>query len=147
MTARAVDRLIGLSLAAFALVCLVEAYRIWNGWDGTGTMALIVGAIFAALAVLFAASPSAGGTPVRRPTRGEWFGMVGIGGPFAVYLVVVDRLGYVLSTWLLLAVVSKLIAPTRIAVILVWTGAVAVGSYVVFKRYLMMYLPAGVLGF
>ena len=110
MSPKVADRVIGLVLALWGSVCLGEAYRIWNGWDGTGTMPLIVGGIFIALAVLF--------------------------------LV----LGYVISTWLLLAVVSKLIAPTRMAVILVWTGAVAIGSYILFRRYLMMYLPTGLLG-
>lgn len=143
---KSVDRVIGLVLAAFGLLCLVEAYRIWNGWDGTGTMALLVGGILTVLAALFFLVPSAERTSVAWPARTEWFGMAAIGGPFALYLIVMTWLGYVLSTWLLLAVVSKLIAPTRMATILVWTGAVAIGSYIVFKRYLMMYLPAGVLG-
>ena len=146
MSPKVADRVIGLVLALWGSVCLGEAYRIWNGWDGTGTMPLIVGGIFIALAVLFLVLPSADSAAIAGPTRHEWFGMVAVGGPFALYLIVMNWLGYVISTWLLLAVVSKLIAPTRMAVILVWTGAVAIGSYILFRRYLMMYLPTGLLG-
>jgi hypothetical protein len=146
MRPKVVDRVLGVVLAMFAVLCLGEAYRIWNGWDGTGTMALIVGGVFTILAVRFLVFPSAEHTAIEPPSRNEWFGMAAVGGPFALYLIVINWLGYVLSTWLLLAVVSKLIAPTRTAAILAWTGAVAIGTYILFKRYLMMYLPAGVLG-
>lgn len=141
-----VDRIIGLVMAGFGLLCLTEAYRIWNGWDGTGTMVLLVGGIFSVLSAIYLLFPSPDTTSIQWPSRKEWLSIGLIGGPFALYLTFMNWLGYMISTWLFLAIVAKYISPTRISVILIWTGAVAIGTYIVFKKYLMMYLPGGFLG-
>lgn len=141
-----VDRIIGLVMAGLGLLCLTEAYRIWNGWDGTGTMALLVGGIFSVLSAIYLLFPSPDTTSIQWPSRKEWLSIGLIGGPFALYLTFMNWLGYMISTWLFLAIVAKYISPTRISVILIWTGTVAIGTYIVFKKYLMMYLPGGFLG-
>jgi len=133
-------------MGAFGFLCLIEAYRIWNGWDGTGVMALIVGGIFIPLSVIFLVFPSSGDKSILWPSKREWFSLGIIGGPFALYIFFMNWLGYPFSTWLFLAVVAKYISPTRTTRIIIWTGMVAIGTYVVFKRYLMMYLPTGFLG-
>ena len=143
---KSADRIIGLVMAGFGLLCLIEAYRIWNGWDGTGTMALIVAGIFIALSIIFLAFPSHEKTSIQWPNKQEWLSIGFIGGPFALYIIFMNWLGYAISTWLFLAVVAKYISPTRITIIWIWTGAVAIGTYIVFKKYLMMYLPGGFLG-
>lgn len=133
-------------MAGFGLLCLTEAYRIWNGWDGTGTMALLVGGVCSLLSVIYLLFPSPNTTSIQWPSRKEWISIGLIGGPFALYLTFMNWLGYLISTWLFLAIVAKYISPTRTSVILIWTGAVAIGTYIVFKKYLMMYLPGGFLG-
>ena len=141
-----VDRIIGLVMAGFGLLCLTEAYRIWNGWDGTGTMALLVGGIFSALSVMYLLFPSPDTTSIQWPSNKEWVSIGMIGGPFALYITFMNWLGYMISTWLFLAIVAKYTSPTRISIILIWTGAVTIGTYILFRKYLMMYLPAGFLG-
>lgn len=143
---KSVDRIIGMVMTVFGLLCLIEAYRIWNGWDGTGIMALIVGGIFIAISVIFLVFPSPENTPIQWPSKKEWFSIGIIGGPFALYIIFMNWLGYAISTWLFLAVIARYISPTRITIILIWTGGVAIGTYIVFKKYLMMYLPGGFLG-
>ena len=50
---RFADRLLGGIIGIFGILCFVEAYRLWTGWQGAGTMLIIVGGICIILAVLF----------------------------------------------------------------------------------------------
>ncbi len=143
---RFADRVIGVVLGVLGLFCLIEAYRIWNGWDGTGIMPLIVGVISIFLSVMFLLFPSHETTPVQWPKRKEMFSIGMIGGSFAFYISIMNWMGYPISTWLFLAFVARHISPNRTSVILLWTGAVAVGSYILFKKFLDMYLPVGFVG-
>lgn len=131
--------------AFFALLCALEAYKVWKGWDGPGTMVLIVGGIFAIISVIFFLFPSRE-TATKWPDRKELIRMGVIGGSFALYINFMEWVGYLLGTWLFLAVIAKYISPSRLSVILIWTGAVAIGTYIIFKKYLFMYLPAGFIG-
>ncbi len=143
---RFVDRILGGVFGLLGLFCLIEAYRIWNGWDGTGIMPLIVGGIFIFLSAKFLLFPSQETMPMRRLNRKEMVGVGVIGSAFAFYISIMNWVGYPLSTWFLLAFVAKYISPTRASIILLWTGAVAIGSYILFKRFLGMYLPVGFVG-
>jgi hypothetical protein len=143
---RFADRILGGVIGLLGLFCLIEAYRIWNGWDGTGIMPLIVGGISIFLSAKFLLFPSQETMPVRWPNRKEMFGMGMIGGSFASYISIMNWVGYPLSTWFFLAFVARYISPNRTSVILLWTGAVAIGSYILFKIFLDMDLPVGFIG-
>jgi hypothetical protein len=140
------DRILGMLLGLLGLICLYEAYRIWVGWDGTGLMALIVGALFIVLSLLFLLRPSQETTPIQWPGKKEIIGISVVGISFALYNQFMVWLGYPISTWLFLCGVTQFISHRWTFTILIWTGAVAVGTYIIFKTYLHMYLPAGFLG-
>ena len=144
---KSADRVTGAILAIFALLCFRETLRIGGGWEGAGTMTLIVGVMLAVSSLVLVLAPSAKSRPVHWPGRQELTSIGVISGAFACYIYVIEWLGYALTTWLFLIVVSKRVSPSRLHVILLWTGAVAVGTYIVFKKYLYMYLPEGVIGF
>jgi len=141
-----VDRILGGVMGGLGLLCLFEAYRIWNGWEGTGTMALIVGGILIVISIIFLLFPSRETTSIQWPSKKEMLSIGVIGGSFALYISLMEWLGYTLTTWLFMAAVTKYISNRRISIILIWTGAVAVGTYIIFKKYLLMYLPAGFIG-
>lgn len=140
------DRIIGGVMALFAIICFVETNRIWNGWGGTGTMTLIVGGICIVISIIFLIFPSRETTSIQWPVKKEMLSIGVIGGIFALYINLMNWLGYPISTWLFLAVVTRYISPRRISTILIWTGMVAVGTYIILNKYLFMSLPAGFIG-
>jgi hypothetical protein len=139
------DRIIGLVFAGLGGLCFFEAYRIWNGWGGTGTMALIVGTVLSVISLCYFIFPSSDIKPVQWPNKKEWFSFGAIGGPFLLYILFMEWMGYMVSTWVFMAATARYVSPTRTSIILLWTGAVAIGTYIVFKRYMMLYLPEGFL--
>lgn len=143
---RSEDRIMGAVTAGFGLLCIFEAFRIWKGWDGPGTMTFFVGGIFLVVSVFFFVSPRRESTPIKWPSKKEMVSMGVIGGSFGLYVYLMEWLGYLVDTWVFLAFVAKYISPTRLSVIVAWTGAVAVGTYIIFKNYLFIYLPAGFIG-
>ena len=136
----------GVLLGILGLGCLIEAHRVWNGWNGTGTMPVIVGGIFIVLSVAYLISRSPDTTPIKWPDKKERVGVGVVGTSFSCYIGVMPWLGYPISTWLFLAIVARYISPSRIYILFIWTGAVAVGTYIIFKKLLGMYLPVGFLG-
>ncbi len=143
---KSADRIIGAIMAVLGMICINDAYRIWGGWDGIGSMVLITGGIFIVVSVIFLLAPSRETTSIQWPGKKEIVGMGVVGGSFALYVSFMNWLGYPLSTWLLLIVVTRYISPSRTSTLLVWTGAVAIVTYIIFRKYLFMYLPEGFMG-
>lgn len=141
------DRILGGVIGVAGIVSLIEAHRIWNGWSGTGTMPLLVGGLLILLSLMLVGFTSGDSTPVNWPSKKEILNISFVAGSFAFYITCMKLLGYIIATWLFLTVVTKYISHGRIYIILVWTGAVAFGTYVIFGKYLQLYLPAGFLGF
>lgn len=144
---RFADRLTGGIIGIFGILCFVEAYRLWTGWQGAGTMPIIVGGICMILAVLFMAIPTRESDPIDFYSKKEIFRISTISISFAIYLIVVDWVGYSLTTWLLLAVVTRSTSTSRTLNLLIWTGAVAGGTGIIFRKFLSVSLPAGFIGF
>jgi putative tricarboxylic transport membrane protein len=65
----------------------------------------------------------------------------------AVYVGVLDPLGYVLSTIVIAAVILRVLGVTSWKVVSLASLALAVGTYVLFARILGIELPSGVLPF
>ncbi len=143
---KAVDRILGGIMGVLSLLCLTGSYQLWEGWAGPGTMPLIVGTILLFLAVGFWVFPSR--DPVKiLPSEKKMLIPMGVTlGSFALYILLVGRLGYPLATWLLLTVLVRSMKSGSLYKTFLWTGIVAVGSYIVFKFYLSMSLPAGFIG-
>ncbi len=140
------DRILGGIMGFLGVFCFVEAYRIWNGWDGTGVMPFLAGWISIILSVMFLVFPSRDTTPFQWPERKEISKIAIIGASFAFYIGLMNWVGYFIITWLFLAGITKYTSSDRISVILLWTGAVAGATYLIFKRFLGMYLPPGLIG-
>jgi len=136
-----VDRIIGVFMALLSVLCFWETHRVWNGWGGTGSMPLIVGSIFGLLSVIFFITPHQ--VRVESVNRKEAVGLLFIGGSFALYIVIINWLGFLISTWLFLAIVAMYISRSRPLSTIVWTGAVAACAHFIFRYLLGMYLPTG----
>jgi hypothetical protein len=140
------DRILGGIIGVAGIICLIDAHRIWNGWAGTGTMALLVGGFLILLSIISVVFTSGESGPINWFCKKEMLNIVFVSGAFALYIICMKWIGYVISTWIFLTMVTKYISQGRIYTILIWTGAVALGTYIIFKRYLQLYLPAGFWG-
>jgi protein-S-isoprenylcysteine O-methyltransferase Ste14 len=141
------NRSLGVTSALLGIVCLVEAHSLWTGWDGAGTMPIIVGTLFIILSVFFIFLPSREEEAIEFYSKKELFPIGIIIISLGVYLVAVDWLGYSFSTWLLLAVINRSISSSKIPTTLVWTGSVAFGTNYIFRNLLSVALPTGFVGF
>lgn len=132
-------------MGILGLSCFLETFRVWNGWDGTGVMVLVTGGLFLVLMIIFLIFPDRSITSIQWFSKKEMLHMGILSGAFALYIILMDELGYLLATWLFLVGVTKYISPSKILTILIWTGVVALGTYIIFKKYLGMYLPIGLI--
>lgn len=140
------DRWLGGLWGLLAVACLAEAKEVWNGWDGTGVMLLIIGSVFLVLAISFIFAPVIVSNRVALFSRAEAVHVGVTASSFALYVLLMAQMGYFLSTWAFLLGLATYIARRRFLITVVWTGAVAVLSYVVFKELLGVYLPSGPFG-
>ena len=132
---RVADRILAIVIGILSVFCFVEAFRVWTGWDGSGLMLLIVGVILLSLMLYFVVYPSHDATPVKWFSKKEFIHIGFLSGAFALYTSLMEYLGYLFATWIFLAVVSKYIGPGRRTwLLLIWTGVVAVGTFIVFKK-------------
>lgn len=143
---RFADRLFGMVMGLLGLLCFQEAYRIWNSWDSGGTFLILVGGILIFLSIAFIGFPSPRGAPIQWFSKKEILHIGTISLSFAMYLSAINWLGYSLSTWLFLFMVSKHISASRSFTIVIWTGTVAVVSGMIFKKFLSLPLPGGFIG-
>jgi len=104
------DRSIGLISGALAVVCLVEAYRLWTGWPGPGTMPLIIGLILLINCVFFLAPPASSSPPIAWPKRDTLVATAIIAGLFAAYVLILPWAGFLIGTWALTTLVTKTIS-------------------------------------
>jgi hypothetical protein len=133
----------GAFLTGLGVVASLEALRMRDGWTGAPLMPVLVGGV---LVVLGAAHL---GAPV---TEGAWPGAAGIGrvagmlGLLVLYVALLPPLGFLLATGLFTLPVVRALASWSWPATLATTAAIAVASDVVFKHWLGMPLPVGLLG-
>ena len=143
-------------LLAFGLVGAFEAHRLVIGsarQPGPGffpfwlSLALVV----VSLALLLrraapAGMPAAGAIPIAEPplrrSKVVLTLLAGLG-----YALVVESLGFTVTTFLFLVFLLMLIERRRPVTALVLAGSTALASYVVFKVWLAVQLPDGPWGF
>lgn len=142
------DRTLGWILLLLALVSLAEGFRTWDRMGGTGFMPVIVGSIFTLLSLtLLTRKPHPGRNhPISWPNKMGWRRLGLTCMTFVVYTLTVPWIGYAIATTLFLSGLLKIMGDIR------WRngfilGILASGStYVIFKIWLNMPLPAGILG-
>jgi putative tricarboxylic transport membrane protein len=117
---------------------------------GSGFLLFWVGLLMAALALigLVKASRTAGSLPVSAPRRASrpWVPIVCVLGTLVGYAYALPRLGFVVTTTLTLAVLFRVVEPTRWSIVIPGAVATTLIAYVVFRLWLGVQLPAGLLG-
>ena len=151
---KSADSVSGLFLLLFAIFIAVESYSLGLGeWKNPGAGyfsfagALILGmmSLKVFVAALRKGSEQEKSALVFDGLRRRNVGFV-IGG-MVIYGLVFEKLGFILSTFLLIVFFLRVIAPQRWRVILLTAFLCATGSYLLFHVLLGAELPKGLLGF
>ncbi len=148
------DRKSSLIWLAFAGLICVESLRLPLGSlnePGPGFLPLLVGVLLAGLSVICFVQAGRGLAKqgeVAWYSRERWKSLIWVLLSLLIYAGILDFLGFVLSTFLLLVFLFRFgITPQR------WTWAIGGGAvaslscYAVFELWLRTQLPKGILGF
>ena len=140
------DRIAAVVLLAFGIVALEEARKLRVGSivrPGPGFFPVVLAAalvlVCLALAVIAFRGTATGAAPA--PLNGTK--IAGIMAALAVYAVVLERVGFVASTFALLLFFFKGVERQRWTVALAGSILTACLTYLVFKVWLHVQLPAG----
>lgn len=143
-------------LASSLFWMAMGGFVAWSGWDlelgtvsdpGSGFLLFWVGLIMAGLAaaVLVNAVRSRPG-PARAPAgRGRWGKVALVLFSLVAYAWALPRLGFILTTAVVLVFLFKGVEPQRWSVAILGAVASALIAYLVFKVWLGAQLPAGFL--
>jgi putative tricarboxylic transport membrane protein len=115
---------------------------------GSGFIFFWSGLILAVLALMVGVeSAHASGDPVQEMGRMNWekIGLVLL--CLVLYAFFLERLGFMLTTFVLLSVLLGLIERTSWARSFGAAGAAALGSFAIFELWLKIRLPKGIFGF
>ncbi len=132
----------------------VGAFVVWSGWDlelgsasdpGSGFLLFWTGLVMMVLAAIVLVN-GLRGRGTARWHGGRWDKIVVVVVALALYGWLLEWLGFVLSTALLLVFLFKVVEPQRWWVAVAGAVGSAVIGYVVFKVWLGAQLPAGVFG-
>ncbi len=142
------DRMTSLLLLAFAILFCVQSYQLGMGSlrdPGRGFIPFLSGVLLAGLSIaIFLRSILKGEQPStfgKGWKRGVW----AVGGLF-IYILILERLGFIVTTFLFLILTLLSIEPGK------WKSAFLVSlftviiSYLVFSVWLKVQLPTGFLG-
>jgi putative tricarboxylic transport membrane protein len=142
------NRICGLILLVLALVSLWEGMKTWDGMGGTGFMPVIVGIIFAllGLGILSVKQYAEDRQPIRWPSKIGWQRLVLVFSALVAYPLAVPWLGYPVASALFLTGLCRVMGNIGWRRGMIF-GLVSSGStYIIFKIWLHMPLPAGILG-
>ena len=151
---RRLDISSGLFLLFFAIFIAIESCRLGLGeWNNPGAGyfafggALILGIM--SLSVLLKGFRNRSEKEISLPDseplnwRNVFFVLAGM----IIYSFIFDKIGFILSTFLLIVFFLRVIAPQRWAVTILIAFFCALGSYLLFDVLLSAELPKGILGF
>jgi putative tricarboxylic transport membrane protein len=145
----------GRDVASGVFWLLVGAFVVWSGWDlelgsvndpGSGFMFFWIGIVMVALSVAVLA-------PALRPAAvphaaiwgtARWSRVGSVLAALIVYAWLLPRLGFLLTTALVMLFLFKVVEPQRWWVAVAGAVLSALIAYVVFKVWLGAQLPAGV---
>jgi putative tricarboxylic transport membrane protein len=148
------DQTSSLVWLGFALLICVESFRLPLGSihdPGPGFLPLLVGVLLAGLSVICFLQARKG--PSAEP-KGSWYSterwknLVWVLLALLAYAVVLDYLGFLISTFLLLIVLFRFgMEPQRWAWAIGGSVIASLSCYAVFELWLRTQLPKGILGF
>jgi putative tricarboxylic transport membrane protein len=136
---------------------LVGAFVTWSGWDlelgsvhdpGSGFVLFWIGVIMMGLsaAVIVLALRRAAGIEAPAWANVSWARVVGVLIALVAYAWLLERLGFIATTTVVMVFLFKAVEPQRWWVAVTGAVASAVIGYVVFKVWLGAQLPPGVFG-
>jgi len=142
------DRIVGFILVLLAATCIAEGIRVWDGYGRTGFMPAMVGLLFVflSLGLLLRKPRDQKDGVILWPQKGVWQKIGFTLTVLILYTLLVPWIGYPLSTALFLSVLLRAIGKVRSGNGLLFGVAVSAFTYVIFKIWLNMPLPAGFWG-
>ena len=152
-TIRGLDIFSGLFLLLFAIFIAVESYRLGLGeWNNPGAgyfafgAALVLGIMSLSVFVKGLRKRPEKEISISDSERLQWQNVVSVLTGMIVYTFIFDKIGFILSTFLLIVFFLRVVAPQRWFVTILTAFFCAVGSYLLFNVLLGAELPKGVLG-
>ncbi len=141
------DRILGILLVLLGLLCLVEAVRVWDGVGGTGFMPLLLGVLFAmlSLGLLISRPQPSELSPISWPAKSVWQRIGMIFAVLVLYILLLPWAGYLLATTVFLTALVGVMGRVRWGYCLVFGVGVSAVTHVVFKTWLNMPFPSGIL--
>lgn len=145
----------GIAIVVFAAVICFEGNRLSFGTPrnpGPGFLPLAFGITLLFLAVLFVLKTILDREKTSDSEESPWSGLPWRQVPFTVavllgYALLLNRLGYLLCTWILMVFLFWGEGTKRKGYAIIASLVVSVASYLIFKGLLKVRLPSGVLGF
>ena len=145
MTAR--DRVAAVVLVAFGIVAVEEAAKLRIGSivrPGPGFFPLVLAAAFTVVCLILAIGAfRRRGAPVTEPASLDWTKIAATMAALFVYAAMLERVGFVVATFALLLFFFKALERQRWSVALAGSIVTACVTYLVFKIWLHVQLPAG----
>ena len=115
-----------------------------DGLGRRGPDAGVRGSALPVLAIAFIVFAGRTNSRFVLPARKELRSIAIVAVSFAAYIGLLEVVGYLVGTWVLLAIVVRFTSGARNRVAIVWPGVMAVGSYLLFGKALGTHLPTGV---
>ncbi len=148
------DRISSLIWLFFAIYICIESIRLPLGsWrdPGPGFLPLLVGLILGSLSIICFMQARMGESTDRKASwysRERWKNLIGVLLALLTYALLLDPLGFLVSTFLLLIFLFRFgMEPQRWFWAIGGSGIASVSCYVVFELWLKTQLPKGILGF
>jgi putative tricarboxylic transport membrane protein len=142
------DHWIGLFFAIFSTYICVESLRLGLGTfhrPGPGFMAFYCGIVLGVLSIILVSLKFLR-NPEEGPSWGKWGKVIILVVAIFVFTLFLEKIGFLLSTFLFIFFVLKVVERRRWRFSVGVALLVAMASYVVFDILLEAQLPAGVLG-
>lgn len=149
------DEIAGAAGVAGGALVIALAWRLdlgaWNN-PGPGMMPVLLGVFLAGLSATLWIVSRRRAQPAVASGPGPWSGarwraVLSTLVVLLIYAAVLDTLGYVVATFLLLIVLLRVLEPPRWAVTVLTAAVVTAASHVLFVRLLDVQLPRAVWGF
>lgn len=141
-------RLVGLGMGVLGLLTVVGSWQLAEGTATGGPDArffpALLGGLLAALGAVVALRPARDPEAERAPgggARAAW-----TLGTVVAYVAAVERLGFLLATWAMLAVLMAVYGERRWPVVVVAAAVATAAAYVLFAVWFKVPLPRGVFG-
>lgn len=129
----------GIVLLGLGAVSVVEALRVRDDWLGARLMPLVVGVVLVLLGVAHLVRRA--GPEIAWPDPGQARRVALMLTTLVLYVAVMPLLGFAIATFLLALVLVRMLGAYSWPRTVLVTVAIAVGSQLVFQRWLGMPLP------